>query len=405
MAAALAADAPLASLAWIERALGVVSPGTPEEVAAVVRAAEAAGAALVPMGGATLLQTGYPPREDRPFLLLSTARLNAIIDHQPEDMTVTVEPGVTLAALQQALALRRQSLALDAPLSDRATMGGLVSANASGLLRPAFGTPRDLLIGVKAVMSEGVEIKGGGRVVKNVAGYDVCKLFTGAWGTLGILTELTFKIRTQPQEARFLAWNAPSLTEAVRFGLEWHHAQLAPTTIVVTNEISGAAQIVVGLEGPPERLDWQTQEFNRRAREAGLPAGTELADTSVTALRDRLARVETETALAARVACLPTELLPLTAQLELLPGRSLTVLPGVGTLALALPAVSDTAMLAIQKALPANANLVWTRLPAERYTTLDLWGRPRGEFKLHQSLKQTLDPRATFSPGRFYGRL
>ena len=171
--------------AWAHAPFATLLPGSVEETADVVRLLEAAGAALIVSGGGTQIQTGYPPAGEKPYTLLLTRRLNHILDYQPEDMTVTCEPGVTLETLQRALHEQRQFLPLDAPLPQQATMGGIVSTNQSGFRRMMYGAARDLVIGVRAVMTEGAEVKGGGKVVKNVAGYDVCKLFTGAWGTAG----------------------------------------------------------------------------------------------------------------------------------------------------------------------------------------------------------------------------
>ena len=210
LAAGLPEYTAAAELAW--KPQGVISPATVEQIATVLSLLEAEGAAIVPVGGGTQVHVGYPPAQDRPVFMVRTTRLNRVLDFQPDDMTVTVEPGITLEALQKTLATHNQTLPLDVPYAPRATMGGIVSANSSGFWRPAYGTPRDLLIGVKALMTESTEVKGGGKVVKNVAGYDVCKLFTGAWGTLGILTELTFRTRPKPETERVLAWQLPDLT-------------------------------------------------------------------------------------------------------------------------------------------------------------------------------------------------
>jgi glycolate oxidase FAD binding subunit len=410
-AANVRADAALpdavASAGWEAAPAAIVAPGTAAEVAAVVQAAEGAQAAVIPFGGGTQLHTGYPPRAEKPLLLLSTACLNRILDYQPDDLTVTCEPGVTLAALQATLADRRQMLALDVPLSERATLGGIVSANASGFWRPAYGTPRDLLIGLRAVMSGGAEVRGGGKVVKNVAGYDVCKLFTGAWGTLGVLTELTFKVRTRPAVERALAWNVPDVAIAARIGLALYHARLAPTYLLATNEPDGRPRLILGLQGTPSRVEWQAVEFARRAEEARLNAlPVTLTEAEVDALRDAQARLGPETPLAARIACLPTDLAGLTAELEGAFRFRLTAHCGTGILSLA----TDTATLAVvsqvQAALPAGANLVWTRLDGDFAASenIAVWGEIREDSRLQHALKQSLDPRGTFSPGRFPGK-
>lgn len=385
-----------------------LSPTSVDPIPEIVRMAERAGVALIPHGGGTLLQTGYPPAAERPFLLLDTRKLNRILDHQPDDLTVTCEPGVTLAALQEALAVRRQCLALDAPLPDRTTLGGLVSANASGFDRPAYGTPRDLLIGLRAVMAGGVVVKGGGKVVKNVAGYDVCKLFTGAWGTLGILTELTFKIRTLPEASRMCAWEAPDLATAARIGLSLHHHRLAGTAFLATNELNGAPNLVVGMQGISQRIDWQTAEYARLAAESGLrSAPRALSPEEIDAWRNRQARQESDTPVAVRIACLPGEVADLLHRLRTLPETAMTAHGATGIVAMAAHSPTGISAATLLPLLPAGAHLTWVRLDPNvpDAAGIERWGTAGGTLILHRRLKESLDPAGTFSPGRFLGRL
>lgn len=389
-------------------AIASVSPGSTAEVIAVVRAAEAEGVALIPAGGGTEIGTGYPPPTDRPYLLLRSSRLDKITDFQPDDLTVTAEPGVTLAALQQHVAPRRLFLALDVPMAEQATLGGIVSAATSGFWRPAYGAPRDLLIGLKAVMAEGVEVKGGGKVVKNVAGYDICKLFTGARGTLGFLTELTFKLRPLPEADRTLAWNAPDLGEAVRFGLELHQAQLASTFLVATNEPEGVPRLVIGLQGVSVRVDWQVNEFGRRvsaARWNSLP--NVVPPPELAALRDRMAAAGPAGSFAARIAMLPSQLPAFVCALADLPQIRVTVHCASGIVCLSAHDVAADTVRRVKALLPKDANVVWTRLDAAlaEQEQIALFGETRAEFGLQRALKQSLDPQGTFSPGRFLGKL
>lgn len=404
-------QSPPASLlpeAWTASPLAIVTPDSTDQVAPLVQAAEAAGLAILPCGGGTQLQTGYPPRADRPFFLLSTARLNRILDYQPEDLTITCEPGVTLATVQQHLVPNGLMLALDAPLPERATLGGLVSTNTAGFWRPAYGSPRDLLIGLHAVMTGGITVKGGGKVVKNVAGYDLCKLFTGAWGTLGVLTDLTFKLRTRPLSERVLAWDAPDLPTAARVGLALHHARLAAAYTIATNEPGGNSGLILGLQGTPERVEWQAEEFSRLAANAGLSGRPyALTDDDLAYEQNLQARLDPEIHLATRIACLPTELPDLLSRLHALPDLRLTAHCATGILSLAASDADPELVKKIDALLPKNAHRVWTRLDKALLADerLSLWGEGRAEFHLHRALKQSLDPQNTFSPGRFLGRL
>ncbi len=394
--------------AWPTRPLARIVPSTSAEVAEIVRAAEKAGVGIVSCGGGTQLQTGYPPSAEKPFLLLSTARLNRLLDYQPDDLTITCEPGLTLAALQETLVAHRQFLPIDPPLPARTTLGGIVSTNATGFWRPAYGAPRDLVIGLYAVMTEGIQVKGGGKVVKNVAGYDVCKLFTGAWGTLGILTEITFKVRTRSEGERILAWDTPDVATAARIGLRLHHARLAATYLLATNELENRPRLILGLQGTADRVDWQAAEFARLVSEAGLSSSPiPLSLEEVARLRDAQARLGPETPLAARISGLPTDLADLAQALEAEPLLRLTAHCATGILSLAATDSDLSLVNRVDGLLRNGANLVWTRLDADPAAcdTVAIWGQTREDFALHRALKQTFDPRATFSPGRFLGRL
>jgi len=181
----------------------VALPTTIDELARCVAAAHAADLAVIPAGNGSQLHVGRAPT--RYDLALSTQKLTRVLAHEAADMTVTVEAGITLAQLNALLASAGQRLPLDPPHPELTTIGGLIATDACGPLRLAHGKVRDLLIGVTVVLADGTPTHGGGRVVKNVAGYDLMKLFTGSFGTLGIVVEATFKLRPLPEhEAVFV---------------------------------------------------------------------------------------------------------------------------------------------------------------------------------------------------------
>ena len=180
----------------------VVEPGSVEEVSALLRLAHRAGLAVAPRGGGTKLGWGATPR--RLDLILSTARLNRVLEHAAGDLVVRAEAGVTLETLQATVGAAGQRLALNPP-EVGATLGGIVAANPSGPLRLRYGTVRDLLIGVTVVLADGTVAKAGGKVVKNVAGYDLCKLFTGSLGTLGVVVETIWRLYPLPAARRTVA--------------------------------------------------------------------------------------------------------------------------------------------------------------------------------------------------------
>jgi len=177
----------------------VVEPGTIEETSEVMKLASREGLAVSPRGGGTKIGLGNPPRQVD--LILSTTRMDGIIEHVPGDQIVRVQAGLKLQDLQESLAESDQMLGVDPP-EEGATIGGIVAANSSGPRRLRYGTVRDLIIGIKVVLADGTVAKAGGKVVKNVAGYDLSKLFTGSLGTLGVIAEANFRLHPIRETAR-----------------------------------------------------------------------------------------------------------------------------------------------------------------------------------------------------------
>src|SRR5436190_17022210 len=210
--AATAADA----VAGVQPKL-VIEPGAERELAEILRLSNEAGLAVIPRGNGTKLGWGNPPTSAD--LILSTTRLNEIIEHAWADLTVTVEAGCTIQRLQETLAQHGQRLALDPLWPEKATIGGVLSANDSGALRLRFGGLRDLIIGTTIALADGTLARSGGKVVKNVAGYDLSKLVTGAFGTLGVITSATFRLHPTPQIARTLSAALPDVDAAQKLVL------------------------------------------------------------------------------------------------------------------------------------------------------------------------------------------
>ncbi len=181
-----------------------VTPATVGEASEVMKLATSEGWTVMPAGAGTWLESQKAVEPVN--LALSTARLNQILDHEPADLVASAQAGVTLTAFNQTLARGGQWLPLDPPNNGRATMGGVVATGLGGRQQTGYGLPRNFVIGMRVVLADGRVVKAGGRVVKNVAGYDLCKLFTGSYGTLGLITELTFKLRPRPaKEATLVA--------------------------------------------------------------------------------------------------------------------------------------------------------------------------------------------------------
>src|ERR1700730_10103614 len=187
----------------------VIEPGVERELAEILRLSNEAGLTVIPRGGGTKLSWGNAPA--CVDLILSTARMTEIIEHAWADLTVTVEAGCTIQKLQETLAKHGQRLAVDPLWPEKATVGGVLSTNDSGALRLRLGALRDLIIGSTIALPDGTLASSGGKVVKNVAGYDVSKLATGALGTLGVITTAIFRLHPLPQQSRTLSVSAGDL--------------------------------------------------------------------------------------------------------------------------------------------------------------------------------------------------
>src|SRR6266496_1950968 len=209
----------------------VVEPGTGEEVAKVLAFANREGLKVLVRGGGTQLNTGLPPVGGD--VLLSTTRLNTVVEHAPHDMTVTVEAGLKLIDLQAHLARTRQWLALDPVLDPNATTGGIISTNISGARRLRYGGVRDQIIGIRVVLPDGTIAKGGGKVVKNVAGYDLPKLFTGALGTLGVIVAATFRLYPLRAASRTVVLTASTPAPLCDLAVRVIASTLEPTVLDV----------------------------------------------------------------------------------------------------------------------------------------------------------------------------
>src|SRR5437899_8242173 len=182
----------------------VVRPASIDQLSRIVALAHDDGLVVVPRGGGSALELGRPPA--RVDVVVDLSGLDQVLEYNPDDLTITVQAGITAGALAALLAPRRQFLALDPPGAATRTLGGMTATNATGPLRVRYGTMRDLLLGVRFVQADGVVTWGGSKVVHSVSGYDVPKLMVGALGTLGVLGELTLRLHPEPEfEATWLA--------------------------------------------------------------------------------------------------------------------------------------------------------------------------------------------------------
>jgi glycolate oxidase FAD binding subunit len=211
----------------------VVSPGSPEEAAAVLRLANERGLVVAPAGGLTKQQVGGVP--ERVDILLSTTRMDKIEQYDPGDLTVSVAAGMPFAAMQRQLLEHQQWVPCDAANLDRATVGGLLATAAAGPLKSTFGHMRDFCIGIQFVVTDGKVAKGGGRVVKNVAGYDLMKLLVGSYGSLAVITRANFKVFPRPRQTRTFVCSFASLDEALKFRTRLFQSPLTPMCMEIVS--------------------------------------------------------------------------------------------------------------------------------------------------------------------------
>jgi glycolate oxidase FAD binding subunit len=218
----------------------IVEPETEQQLAAVLALANEAGLALIPRGGGTKLDWGNPPSSAD--IILSSARLNRVLEHAWADLTVAVEAGCTIAVLQETLAKHGQRLAVDVLWPERATVGGILSTADSGALRLRFGALRDLIIGITLALPDGTLASSGGKVVKNVAGYDLPKLATGALGTLGVITRAVFRLHPLPWMASTMTSVTCLASESRRLFAQILDSQLAYSALQVRTPDIGKPQ-------------------------------------------------------------------------------------------------------------------------------------------------------------------
>jgi glycolate oxidase FAD binding subunit len=420
----------------------IVFPGSVEEVSGVLAACSAARAAVVPWGGGTHMGLGaIPPKVDVALVL---TRLDHIIDHEPGDMTSTVQAGMTFGAYQGALGRHRQFLALDPSGADRATIGGILAANVSGPRRLRYGTARDLLIGERVVHADGTVTKGGAKVVKNVTGYDMNKLYVGSLGTLGVIVEATFRLYPLPPAERSWLAAFPTAGKAREAVGKILDSPLVPSALELLNQVAaaevgrrsgvdpgkGAAVLAVAVASVPEAVEAQLRTAQRMGREAGGDEGQMLDgdahDRFWTAVRDfdvgasgpGQAASDNVPGMILKASVLIARVADAVWQGESIAakqGLRVAVISEAATGIVRYSFQADGAdpfgrlagAVAPLRAFAAEArgSLVVLRAPREVKAAVDVWGSVGDGFPLMRGLKEQFDPGRVLNPGRFVGGL
>jgi glycolate oxidase FAD binding subunit len=387
----------------------VVAPGSEEQLAQILKAANDSSLAVIPRGGATKLAWGNPPQ--RADVILSTARLNAIVEHAHSDLTVTVEAGCAVGQLAETLGKQNQRLALDVLWPSRATIGGILSTNDSGALRLRFGSLRDLVIGITLALPDGTLAKSGGKVVKNVAGYDLPKLVTGALGTLGIITQVTFRLHPTPKESRTVLCLARDAREAQRLLLAIQDSKLAHSALQVRFAESMQAEIDVLFEATEAGCAAQTEQLKAMLAPTGATAIASTPD--VWNARHDLysqAAADPNSAAVAKLSVLPTQIAETYEAIAKLASTHrahfnvVSSAIGIGTIKLAAAPVDVAAMFESLrgKIESLGGSLVIAHRP-DGMPQVDAWGNPGDAVELMRAVKKQFDPKSTLNPGRFVG--
>ena len=414
----------------------VVEPAKASEVAGIILWAREQKAALLPTTSGAFLPLGNPP--DSVDAAVSLRRMNRVLSYDPGDLTLSVEAGITLPELDKLLAEHNQFLPADPPFADRAALGGLLAANANGPLRYAFGTWRDYVVGLKFVSGDGKLIKSGGRVVKNVAGYDLTKLLIGSLGSLGILTEINLRVFPRPAETATFVLAFDTLEAALDLRSRVVHSALQPSAmellsgeaaaILATEDLPAAPWLLlISCGGVPAVIARYERDLQKLAAECQAASFTKLDGKEETAawqaVRNFVAAAQAKTPHATAVKCpLPlTQLGPFitkalaTAHRYDLP-TAVTAHAGTAVAYVwYLPAVGTSEDLAFRagqaatESIHAGNNLQGrVSLPwcfPEVKQNVNPWGPLKDDHALMQKLKAQFDPDRVLNPGRFAGGL
>ena len=407
-----------------------VFPKDVEGVSQVAVPASREGKTILPRGGGTQMALGNLPR--KVDLVLGLGGLDNLLYHEPADMVASVQAGITLESFQAQLAKGGQTLPLDAPFPDKATVGGIIATNYTGPSRTAFGGPRDWLIGIRVVQADGRVTKAGGRVVKNVTGYDLNKLYTGSLGTLGIIVEANFKLAPLPHERVTLVARFPSLKTAVSAAMVLRAQTNTPQALQVVDQnlasrlpgldlSEGEAAILVrhtGRRSAVRRMVDDTskiltregsQEIDTLPLEAGNHLWQQLINLEW--------REEDGPEMVLRTTLLPSQveeiLASVTAQETVPLSHGISVEVGSGTIKLLFwkdDAVDDesSGLLATVKKLRKlargyGAQAVVQRCPVPVKASIDVWGEAIEGLDIMRRIKNQMDPVGILNPGRFAG--
>jgi glycolate oxidase FAD binding subunit len=396
-------------------ALTTVHPDSVEALCGLVREHVSLGRAIYPQGGCTAL--GYGGIPARSGVAVDMRGIDKVIDYPFADMTITVQAGVTLSALRKTLALQNQRVLVDAPQPERATLGGIYATNTCSSRRYGAGRPRDQIIGVSFVTSAGDVVSGGGRVVKNVAGYDLPKLLTGSMGTLGIITQITVKVRPIP-ELSAIAWipceDPARLADALDrlntsasrpIAVDWLNGGAAQTIGAALELPAGYGVLAIGIEDNADSVRWQIDRLKAELAPPDLCIiEGEQSATLWAALTEFQATPPGPISIVANLR--PSSAARFVSTLDtgrwsvqVHAGNGILRAHGLGEWALNDAAAEIEHLRAA--AVRDGGNLIVPHCPTAWKEQLHVWGQPRSDWMIGERVRAALDPFHAMNPGRF----
>ena len=406
----------------------VVRPGSVAELSGAMAAAWEDEMAVAPVGGRTRTDLGNRLR--RLDAVLELTRLDRVITHNPADLTLTVEAGITLTSLQGELARHGQFLAVDPPLPDHATIGGTLTTGTSGPLKWQYGHPRDLVIGMKVVQADGTVISSGGRVVKNVSGYDMARLHIGGLGTLGVIAEVSFKLTPLPKQESTLLVAFEGSGPCLRAAEGIFHSHVIPLALCSFDrgvseraesvDARGSHFLAVRAGGRPMTVRRQISDCTEVCRQHDATAVEVLDEAEAAALWRRLADFgwadEPRPAMIGRATLLPSAIPKLVEVIDRWDGARPTIVaqPAYGTVLMrwsggdgGMPSEESVRVLsrARNAVHEAGGGMLIERCPVEVKDDFDVWDEVGESLATMRRMKEQYDPRGILNPGRFAGRI
>ncbi|MFB2837245.1 FAD-binding oxidoreductase [Floridanema evergladense] len=390
----------------------IVYPNTQEELGEIIACADKNHWRVLACGNSSKLTWGGLTKNID--LIVSTKRLNRIVEHAIGDLTFTVEAGAKFADIQEIVAKEKQFLALDPAYPQTATIGGIVATADAGSLRQRYGGVRDMLLGISFVRYDGKIAKAGGRVVKNVAGYDLMKLFTGSFGTLGIISQVTFRLYPMSEASQTVALigAADAIAEANKILLA---SALTPIAIdLLSTELVNKLGLGKGLgliarfQSVMESVKEQSNRLLEVGEKLGLSGSQISANDEVNlwqGLQDSMWEVGAELAIACKIGVLPTAAVTTLTQLDKLAPGSMGLIHasnGLGLLKFDSANLSSQTILQMRNLCQSNSGfLTVLEAPLAWKKQLDVWGYSGNAFDVMRKIKQQFDPDNIFSPHRF----